>query len=78
MLVAPPVATAAPNAKAQAARYCAMYRGGGENCGFSSMEQCRQSLAGSGGMCVVVQSAPQPKKLAPVTPLTPRDAEDTE
>lgn len=66
----------AAKAKAQPARYCARYIGGAENCGFSSMQQCLQSLSGSGGNCLVVQEMPRPKKLAPVTPLSPRDEDD--
>jgi len=42
------------------------------------MQQCLQALSGNGGMCVAVQEMPRPKKLAPVTPLTPRDEDDTE
>lgn len=70
-------ASAAPKAKAQPTRYCAQYRGGGENCGFLSMQQCQQSLSGNGGMCVVAAiQDPRIKKPAPVTPMSPRDEDD--
>jgi Protein of unknown function (DUF3551) len=72
-------AHAAPKAKAQSTRYCAMYKGGGENCGFLSLDQCRQSLAGNGGMCVVAAiQDPRIKNPAAVTPMNRRDEEDTE
>ncbi len=84
-LIAAATAVAPANAakaktKAQPTRYCAHYLGGGENCGFFSMQQCQQALSGSGGMCVVAaQQDVRPKgKLAPVTPLSPRDEDDTE
>jgi hypothetical protein len=34
-------------------RFCAQYRGGGENCGFYSFNQCLAALSGNGGMCIV-------------------------
>lgn len=34
-------------------RYCAKYRGGAENCGFYSFNQCLAALSGNGGQCVV-------------------------
>jgi len=34
-------------------RYCAFYKGGAENCGFYSFQQCLASLAGNGGVCNV-------------------------
>lgn len=65
--------------KSQPTRFCIQYRGGGENCGFLSMQQCVQSLAGDGGMCVVAAiQDPRIKKPAPVTPMSPRDEDDTE
>ncbi len=77
-LTAPP-SSAAPKAKAQATRYCAQYRGGGENCGFLSMQQCQQSLSGNGGMCVVAAiQDPRIKRPAPVQEMSPRDEDDTE
>ncbi len=73
----PTLADAAP--KSQPTRYCAQYRGGGENCGFLSMQQCREALAGNGGMCMVAAiQDPRIKNPAPVTPMSPRDEDDTE
>ena len=34
-------------------RYCAQYRGGGENCGFYSFNQCLAAISGAGGICIV-------------------------
>lgn len=34
-------------------RYCLQYRGGGENCGFYSFNQCLAALSGNAGMCMV-------------------------
>ena len=34
-------------------RFCAQYRGGGENCGFYSFNQCLAAISGVGGMCIV-------------------------
>ena len=34
-----------------ATRYCAQYKGGAENCGFYSFNQCLAALAGNGGIC---------------------------
>ena len=79
--IGPPLsaAEAAPKAKAQQTRYCAQYRGGGENCGFLSFQQCQQALSGSGGICVVAAiQDPWIRKPAPVTPMNPRDEDDTE
>ena len=36
-----------------ATRYCAKYKGGAENCGFYSFNQCLAAISGVGGMCVV-------------------------
>ena len=33
--------------------YCAQYRGGAENCGFYSFNQCLAAISGVGGLCVV-------------------------
>ena len=35
-----------------ATRFCAQYKGGAENCGFYTFNQCLASLAGNGGVCV--------------------------
>ena len=32
-------------------RYCAKYKGGAENCGFYSFNQCLAALSGNGGIC---------------------------
>ena len=32
-------------------RFCALYKGGAENCGFYSFRQCLAALAGNGGVC---------------------------
>ena len=42
-------ADAAPNAT----RFCAKYKGGAENCGFYSFNQCMAALWGNGGICTV-------------------------
>ncbi len=34
-------------------RYCAQYRGGGENCGFYTFNQCLAAISGAGGLCIV-------------------------
>ena len=64
--------------KGEPPRFCARYLGGAENCGFTSLQQCMQSLSGSGGNCVEVQPMARPKRLPPVTPMNPRDEDDTE
>lgn len=38
-------------ASPSATRYCALYKGGAENCGFYSFSQCLAALAGNGGIC---------------------------
>jgi hypothetical protein len=45
----------APEAKADPYRWCAEYggtEGGGNNCGFVTLEQCRATILGMGGWCV--------------------------
>jgi hypothetical protein len=37
-------------ANAQGA-WCADYSHGGTNCGFYTLQQCREALSGRGGMC---------------------------
>ena len=48
-------ATAALSTRAEAQNYpwCAYYAGdfGGENCGFSTYEQCMATISGIGGSC---------------------------
>jgi len=39
------------NAPAHAAQWCAQYRPGGTNCGFSTFAQCQASIGGIGGFC---------------------------
>ena len=34
-------------------RFCAQYKGGAENCGFYTYNQCLASLAGNGGICTM-------------------------
>jgi hypothetical protein len=34
-------------------RYCAQLRGGGENCGYYTFNQCLASISGVGGYCYV-------------------------
>jgi hypothetical protein len=44
-----------PQAKADPYRWCAEYggeEGGGTNCGFLTLEQCRITIHGMGGWCV--------------------------
>ncbi len=41
-------------AKADPYRWCAVYgghEGGGTNCGFITLEQCRATISGIGGFC---------------------------
>jgi hypothetical protein len=48
------VAAFAPPAAAIEYPWCAQYSGmggGGRNCGFSTIEQCRATLSGMGGSC---------------------------
>ena len=45
-----PAATPA-DANSSATRYCAKYKGGAENCGFYSFNQCLAALSGNGGIC---------------------------
>src|SRR5512143_3840878 len=39
-------------------RWCAVDGGGGTNCGFVSVDQCRTSISGMGGFC-------EPKQIVP-------------
>jgi hypothetical protein len=38
-----------------ATRYCALYKGGAENCGFYTFNQCLAALSGNGGICTMAQ-----------------------
>jgi hypothetical protein len=33
-------------------RWCAAYQNGSQNCGFSTLDQCRASISGVGGTCI--------------------------
>ena len=45
-------ATAQFTAPAQAdGRYCGRERGGAENCGYYSFQQCLAAMSGNGGIC---------------------------
>jgi hypothetical protein len=49
---------AAGSAAAEPYKWCALYSGrggGGTNCGFVTLEQCRATVSGIGGFCVVNQ-----------------------
>jgi hypothetical protein len=59
--------TSAEAFPAQGPRYCAQYRGGGENCGFYTFDQCLAALSGNGGLCIVA-----PLQVEVRTVLTPR------
>ena len=48
-------------------RFCAQYRGGGENCGFYSFGQCQAAISGVGGICIVA-----PMQVEVRTYMTPR------
>jgi hypothetical protein len=50
-LVAGGQLTTQADAFPSATRYCALYKGGAENCGFYSFNQCLAALAGNGGIC---------------------------
>jgi len=34
-----------------AAKWCAVYNGGGTDCGFNTYKQCRADVSGIGGYC---------------------------
>ena len=61
------------SASGQSARWCAIDSvGGGTNCGFVSIEQCRASISGVGGVCeprqvVPASLSPAAKAAAPKT-----------
>ena len=48
-------------------RFCAQIRGGGENCGYYTFNQCLASISGVGGYCYVA-----PIQVEVRTVLTPR------
>jgi hypothetical protein len=41
------------DASPSATRFCAKYKGGAENCGFYTFNQCLAALSGNGGFCTV-------------------------
>src|SRR5690348_17456610 len=41
-------------------KWCAVSSGGGTNCGFVTVEQCRTSISGMGGFC-------EPKQVVPAS-----------
>ncbi|MFY9687243.1 MAG: DUF3551 domain-containing protein [Pseudolabrys sp.] len=43
-------------------KWCAAYRNGSNNCGFTTIEQCRASVSGVGGSCVPNQFYTGPDK----------------
>ena len=52
LAAAGPLATQA-DAAPGATRFCALYKGGAENCGFYSFNQCMAALWGNGGICTM-------------------------
>jgi uncharacterized protein DUF3551 len=52
LVAAGPLATQA-EAYASATRFCALYKGGAENCGFYSFNQCLAAISGNGGICTM-------------------------
>jgi len=53
--------TAGP-AAADPYKWCAAYRNGSNNCGFTTIEQCQASVSGVGGSCVPNQFYTGPDK----------------
>ena len=51
LLAAAPVLAATSGTPAAAAQYCAFYTSDGQNCGFSSLQQCAATVSGVGGFC---------------------------
>ena len=43
-------------------KWCAAYRNGSNNCGFTTIEQCQASVSGVGGSCVPNQFYTGPEK----------------
>jgi len=46
-----PLFLVAGPAAADPYKWCAAYRNGSNNCGFTTIEQCRASVSGVGGFC---------------------------
>ena len=40
------------NAKAQNYPWCAFYKNGGQNCGFTTFQQCQAALSGGADFCL--------------------------
>src|SRR5262245_8143076 len=62
------------SASGQSAKWCAINSvGGGTNCGFVSMDQCRASISGVGGVC-------EPRQVVPanLSPAAKADAPTTD
>jgi hypothetical protein len=65
-------------------KWCAAYRNGSNNCGFTTIEQCQASVSGVGGSCVPNQfytgpeksSAQRPQKQVQRKPPTERRAQE--
>jgi len=78
------LATAAFASKAEAQNYpwCAYYgggaQGGGENCGFSSYDQCMADVSGVGGYCARNTQYVAPSAGAPHPRHRPRHTYDTQ
>jgi Protein of unknown function (DUF3551) len=49
-------------AAADSYKWCAAYRNGGTNCGFTTIEQCRATVSGVGGFCEPNHSYTAPDK----------------
>ncbi|HEX4409248.1 MAG TPA: DUF3551 domain-containing protein [Xanthobacteraceae bacterium] len=63
-------------AAAQNYPWCAAYRNGGTNCGFSNFAQCQAALSGNGGVCEENTQYTGPAKNArPAASTTPRHAD---
>jgi hypothetical protein len=54
-------------------KWCAAYRNGSNNCGFTTIEQCRASVSGVGGFCEPNQFYTGPDKTS--APRSQRQAE---
>ncbi len=63
-------------ATAQNYPWCATYRAGGGNCGFSTFAQCQAAISGVGGSCEENTQYTGPAKNArPAASTTPRHAD---
>jgi hypothetical protein len=58
-------------AGAQNYPWCAVYRAGGTNCGFSTFAQCMATIAGAGGNCEENSQYSGPAKNARAAPASP-------